>query len=167
MQSKVMMLVALIAVFGLGFVLPAYAAVTITETAFSASDGPRINALGDVDGDTNIDIVVTGLISQDISVLLGDGTGDFGASTEYSVGLNPGDIGLGDMNGDGDLDAVVMSGVASNDSFAVMLGDGTGGFSLGSTTTLAQTAGVLAALVASDIDGDGDGIPCESQFCGK
>ncbi|MBK7511677.1 MAG: VCBS repeat-containing protein [Chloracidobacterium sp.] len=67
---------------------------------------------GDINGDGSIDIVTTNYYSNDISVLLGDGNGNFGAAVSYGgAGSYPYFVALGDFNRDNKLDAAVASSV--------------------------------------------------------
>jgi len=63
-----------------------------------------------------------------VRILLGDGTGHFGAPKTYEMGTNsmPYDIAAGDFNKDGRPDLAVM--LMSLTRVAVMPGNGTGGF---------------------------------------
>ena len=105
-------------------------------------------AVGDVDGDGNLDIF-TGNFGPS-RVWLGDGTGGFTDSDQALpyVGQTRA-VALGDLDADGDLDAYV----GDNFGNLVLLNDGSGKFrnsgqSLGDWATYAVALG--------DVDGDGD-----------
>ena len=68
-------------------------------------------ALGDVNGDGNLDLVVTNLSDNTVTVLLGNGAGGFtsAAGSPFSVGASPISVALGDVNGDGTLDLIVAN----------------------------------------------------------
>ena len=113
---------------------------------------------GDVDGDGDIDLVVTNRKTNNVSVLLGNGDGTFGTATLYDTGVKksgkfPTGVKLGDMNGDGNLDIVTAnSNVGKNGSFSILTGDGAGGFG---TANVTSTKGRRPRdLVLIDVDGD-------------
>lgn len=43
-------------------------------------------------------LVVVNAFSNNVSVLLGDGAGSFGAATNFAVGTNPWSVAVGDFN---------------------------------------------------------------------
>ena len=79
-------------------------------------NSPGSVALGDVDGDGDLDFVTAngafGASSNGntVSVRLNDGTGAFSGTQEVSVGLRPRSVTLGDVDNDGDLDFVTGDG---------------------------------------------------------
>jgi hypothetical protein len=117
--------------------------------------GPTGMATGDIDGDADVDVVVTGRHS--IGVLTNDGTGAFTLDAQGFA--DDTDASLADVDGDGDLD-LVSAVPASVSSFprqpALRRNDGNGTFGpielLEPTTPL----GTLIRLITSDVDGDGD-----------
>ena len=107
-------------------------------------------ALGDVDGDGDLDAFVGNAYNQVNKVWLNDGAGSFTDSLQSLGGSRSYAVALGDMDGDGDLDAFVGN---YNQPNRVWLNDGWGGFadsgqSLGSFITYGVALG--------DVDGDGD-----------
>jgi hypothetical protein len=56
---------------------------------FGAGDGPRAVAVRDFNLDGKPDLVTANNASNNVSVLLGDGTGGFGAATDLGVGSLP------------------------------------------------------------------------------
>jgi parallel beta-helix repeat protein len=106
-------------------------------------------ALGDVDGDGDLDAFTANFFSAN-KVWLNDGHASFsdsaqtlGSSLSYAVAL-------GDLDADGDLDAFVAN---NNRPDAVWLNDGFGAFS-DSGQSLGNSAG--HDVVLGDLDGDGD-----------
>ena len=101
-------------------------------------------ALGDLDGDGDLDAFVTNWLGAE-HVLLNDGTGTYtdsgqllGSSATYRVSL-------GDVDKDGDLDAVA----ASDSGAVVWLNDGAANFTVG------QVLRGAADVALGDLDGDG------------
>jgi hypothetical protein len=84
------------------------ATVARAQVIFSAPDNfaaggpqPQSVAMGDLNGDKRPDLAVANQNSNNVSVLLGDGTGRFGAPTSFPVGDEPVSVAVGDLNGDG------------------------------------------------------------------
>ncbi len=65
------------------------------------------NSISTTESDHFLDLAVANMDDGDISILLGDGDGDFGDRHDYSVGGWPGDIVVGDFNLDGFPDLAV------------------------------------------------------------
>lgn len=104
-------------------------------STFATAANPTGIATGDLDNDGDLDLVTSG--GSNLSVLLGDGVGGFGAATTYPPGA--GSLGspvLGDFNRDGLLD------VANSTSTGVRVHLNTG-------------LGVLAAAVTYAVGGGG------------
>ncbi|MFQ5840748.1 MAG: FG-GAP-like repeat-containing protein, partial [Candidatus Methylomirabilales bacterium] len=123
------------------------------QTTFATGLTPIFVALGDLDGDMDLDLVVANNASAPptVSVLLNTGTGTFGAQTTFAVGNTPNAVALGDLDGDLDLDLVVANG--ADNTVSVLLGNGAGSF--GAQTTFAT--GLTPNFVGlGDLDGDGD-----------
>ena len=75
---------------------------------------PSRVALGDLDGDGDLDAVVANDGSDNVSVLIGDGAGGFTAAAPVGAGGEPRSVALGDVDGDGDLDALVANAGSNN-----------------------------------------------------
>ena len=124
-----------------------------------ANGGPQGVALGDLNGDGRLDIVVTNTFASNVGVLLGQAGGGFAAMSFYSTGTSttaassaPRGIVLRDVSGDGRLDILTANGAAA--SVSVLLGLAGGGlapvasYSTGSSTN-------PYALALGDVNGDG------------
>jgi hypothetical protein len=82
--------------------------------------------VGDFKGDGRQDLAVANGDSNNVSILLGDGAGGFGAATYFGAGsVQP--VAVGDFNRDGRQDLAVANNGSNNVS--ILLGDGTGHFS--------------------------------------
>ncbi len=116
-------------------------------------------ALGDLDGDDDLDAVL-GLTGEDaVAVFFNNGNGLFGNIVSYPVGIAPPDgyggagspmgVALGDLDGDGDLDLVVANDADRNVS--VLLNDGLGSLA----PQVMYEAGVYPwGLAIAPMDGD-------------
>jgi uncharacterized protein (TIGR03437 family) len=109
--------------------------------------------IADFNGDGNPDVAVTLLLTDQVIVLLGDGTGGLSPSPQgpLATGLTPIGIVHGDFNGDGKIDLAVANSAAS--SVTILLGDGTGAFTRVPDSAIG--GGTPEWLAVGDIDGDG------------
>lgn len=113
--------------------------------------------ISDINADGAVDIVLprytepNGTIANnDIRTYFGVGDGTFVLANQQS---DPGSAAAaaGDFNGDGQLD-IVRRAFLAGPQFELLLGDGTGGFTMGSTM---QSQLNSISFVAADVDGDG------------
>ena len=151
-----------------------YVALQIPNVDFQISDSgvefegaPVALALGDVDGDLDIDVVTADKAENRIIVLRNDGEGllEVGSwastvSGSENLGKAPIDVSLGDVDRDGDLDVLVANEVYA--SLVLLLNDGNGNFTVatpmppngeGQFPVVADAQLVAAQLV--DVNGDG------------
>ena len=127
--------------------------VTTSLTSF-ALNRPFAVAMGDFNGDGNLDLAVTRFNDGLVDIFLGTATGTFPTtpSFEFTVGANPRGIAVGDFNGDGKLDLVVVC--RGSNAAEIYLGDGAGNFA----TTAASVNPVgnqPESVVVGDFNGDG------------
>jgi len=127
---------------GAGYTLPA---------SISVQAQPAHLALGDLNGDSKLDLVIPNSGAASVSYLLGNGDGTFGTLQNLTTLATPRTTVVGDFDGDTDADIVVACGDGS--AIQIFLGSGSGSFTLGSTVTL---SGKGHGLAAADLDGDGD-----------
>jgi PKD repeat protein len=111
---------------------------------------PNSVAIADFNGDLKFDIAVAQGCNHTVSVWLGDGTGSFGAKSDFAVGNNPNSVAIGDFNGDKKQDLVTANWSA--DTVSVLLGDGTGSFGAKSDFAVGNNPNSVAI---SDFDRDG------------
>jgi hypothetical protein len=107
--------------------------------------------VGDFNGDNTLDLAVANASSNTVSILLGTGTGSFGAKTDFGTGSNPGSVAVGDFNGDGKLDLAVANGNFGA-TVSILLGTGTGSF--GAKTDFGTGTGPYSVAMG-DFNGDG------------
>jgi len=104
-------------------------------------------ALGDLDGDGDLDAFVTNLNAN--AVWQNDGTGAFARSWQSPNQLMSTGVALGDLDFDGDLDAFVVNDMGEKE---VWHNDGTGTFTITQNFANSYASGVALG----DLDGDGD-----------
>jgi hypothetical protein len=120
---------------------------------------PQGVAFTDVTGDGNADIITANLISSDLSLLAGDGSGNFAAAVSLPTDLGPVVVAAGDVNGDGVVDLVTANQTAQTSS--VLLGDGSGGFGPSANYALYPPEVIIDympwpwGMTLADINGDG------------
>ncbi|MEG5244548.1 VCBS repeat-containing protein, partial [Microcoleus sp. A6-D4] len=119
-------------------------------TNFAVGTNPYSVTVGDFNGDGKTDIAAANRNSNNVSVLLGTGTGSFGAATNFAVGTRPVSVTVGDFNGDGKTDIAAANRNSNNVS--VLLGTGTGSF--GAATNFAVGTNPFSVTV-EDFNGDG------------
>ena len=73
---------------------------------------PNSVTTGDFNGDGKTDLATANYGSNTVSVLLGTGTGTFGAKTDNGIGTNPISVTSGDFNRDGYPDLVTANNIA-------------------------------------------------------
>ena len=120
-------------------------------TSLALQNNPYVVALGDVDRDGRLDVLVTD--GNHVSVMLNGAAGTFGTARVVAMIASTAQfVDLVDVNGDGKLDLNV--GYVNN--AAVALGDGTGGFAagrdyaaLGPKMVAAATSPVTARSISS------------------
>jgi hypothetical protein len=83
-------------------------------------------AVGDFNGDGNLDMAITDFASNEVFILLGNGDGTFRQAASPSTGSYPQGIAAGDFNGDGVPDLAVTN--AESNSVTILLGNGDGTF---------------------------------------
>jgi len=119
---------------------------------YPAGSFPRAVAVGDFNGDGKLDLAVTDTADNkhSVGVLLGNGSGGFGALTSFAVGALPYSISAGDFNGDGKLDLATAN--LEGQSVSMLPGDGAGGFG---AALYFLTDNPPAAIASGDFNRDG------------
>ncbi|MEW6282273.1 MAG: VCBS repeat-containing protein, partial [Candidatus Eremiobacterota bacterium] len=144
--------VVVVATFNPGGTFTELAAVTM-----GADAGARGLALGNLDADNDLDVVVANRGSNTVTPLTNDGTGTLAVGTAQASGTTqPTSVVLAPVDaGNAVLDAVVACNGGGN--VRVLLGDGAGGLmAVDGTAYLAANNDNLSTLSTGDLDGDGD-----------
>ena len=126
--------------------------VSFAATAnFGAGTHPWSLAVGDFNGDNKQDVAIVNINSANVSILLGDGAGNFSGPTNFGAGLSPTSVAVGDFNGDGKQDLAI--GHDSVNNVSILLGDGAGNFSAATNFGTVDTQPDSVAV--GDFNGDG------------
>jgi hypothetical protein len=131
--------------------------IDVTDTHLpSDRDNSRSIALGDVDGDNDLDIVFANRLDSQSRLYLNDSSGVFTDATltnlpiarDWSDG-----VALCDIDGDGDLDMVLANFNAQN---RLYLNDGSGVFEDATAAQLPVDSDSSLGIALGDVDDDGD-----------
>ena len=120
-------------------------------TSFPVGNLPQAVVTADFNNDGHLDLATANYYDGDVSVLIGDGRGAFGAANNLVAGTNPVSLAVGDFNNDGHLD-LATANKGSND-LSMLLGNGDGTFR--APVQIPTLAGPKA-VVAADFDADGN-----------
>jgi len=120
-----------------------------SDTVYDVGSDPRYAYGGDLNGDGNIDLVVSNYGDNTATVLI-NGSGNFADST-YSVGTNPRGVGGCDLDNDGDIDLTVAN--QGSDDVSIYWNNGDGTFALPCSTISVGDAPY--SVWCGDLDNDG------------
>ena len=118
---------------------------------YNVGNFPESVALGDVNGDGNLDIIAANYDSSTISVLLGNNDRTFQSQQTYATSPNPESIVVADFNNDGKVDVATVNSGTNPGKVNVLL-------NVNGTFPSAVTSDVGTApfsLAVSDFNGDG------------
>jgi len=127
--------------------------IAAPESSISVGKSPSAIASGDFNNDGKLDIVVANTKDSPdptVSILLGDGTGNFLSPTTEFTGGDPFSVATGDLDQDGNFDIAVAN--QADDSVSILLGRGDGTFEPQKTF---QTGDVPSSVILSDFNKDG------------
>lgn len=123
-----------------------------TAVRIPSGDGPSAVAIGDLNSDGNLDIVVTNQNADTISFFLGNGDGTFGAAQTVNVGDKPVSVVIADLDGNSNPDIVTANENSDNITFLRNNGGANPTFQV---TNIAAGNGPVS-ISAGDIETDGD-----------
>lgn len=131
--------------------LPAQAdAITLFRGDVPVGTNPTALAVGNFNGGPP-DLAVANEGSDNVSILLGNGLGEFTAGSSVSVGDAPSSLAVGNFNGDAFADLAIAS--VGADNIAIRLGDGTGAFTDAGTVSTGTNSDPRA-IATEDFDND-------------
>ena len=112
---------------------------------------PSANEGTDFNGDGHIDLVIGNTQGNMMSIILGDGTGQFSPEVTYQAGQGVRGVTVLDLEGDGDMDVATANRQAGN--ITVFFNDGTANFSEG--VNLSTPLSGETAIISADMNEDG------------
>jgi len=124
-----------------------------TNSPFTVQSNPRTVAVGDFTGNGKQDLIAANSADDSISVLLGNGSGEFTAEPNSPFASVPAGLVVGDFNGDG-IEDVAATGLTS-DTVKVLLGDGAGGFTGSHNGIPFRVGSSPQSVTVGDFNGDG------------
>jgi Bacterial Ig-like domain (group 3)/FG-GAP-like repeat/FG-GAP repeat len=154
----------------------AVAAATLIAAGGSpvaVGNNPGTVVVGDLNVDGKADLAVANVSSNNVTVLLGNGSGGFtpASGSPFAVGNSPASIAIGDFNGDGKADLAVVN--AGDNTVTVLLGTGGGGFmamvhtiALPRVHRFVSTGGHPRSIMVGDFNGDGNADLAVADFGG-
>ncbi len=131
------------------------------KTDFGAGVNPASVGIADFNGDGRPDLAVANLNvptvtgAGTVSVLLGNGDGTFGATTDFGAGINPLSVAIADLSDDGQPDLALANAGAGPwfvGTVSVLFGNKDGTF--GSNTDISM-GWYLASMAIADLNTDG------------
>ena len=110
---------------------------------------------GDFNNDSKVDLAATTLTNgSKVVILLGDGAGNFTINrTAEILNATPNDIAAADFNNDGNQDLVVDDLATTNRNITILIGDGTGNFTFGTSVSIPLNA---FGVTTADFNNDGN-----------
>jgi hypothetical protein len=132
------------------FVLIGYSMIqSQNPTAYSTGDGslPSETVIGDLNNDTQLDIVVINVATNNVGVFLGYGNGSFQEQITYSTGNNSQPYGgiIVDLDNDHRLDVVVAN--SNTETIGILYGYGNGTLATVVTYYTGESSYVLSVTV--------------------
>ncbi len=118
--------------------------------------------VADLNGDDRADIISPNLEGDNVTILLGDGTGKFRQppGSPFPCGDSPFNVAIGDVNADGKPDLAIVNSPSSTsdrsgqDGLTVLIGDGLGAFTkMAGSPFVTEKFPNIPAI--GDVNGDG------------
>ncbi|MEO8627150.1 MAG: VCBS repeat-containing protein [Betaproteobacteria bacterium] len=122
----------------------------VLAPSLPGGDAHKVMVSADINGDGHIDVVHTNFSARDVSILLGNGDGTFGAERRVPVGECASSVALADVNHDGVLDIVTTHYATAQ--VAIQYGQVDGTYVAGPRIAVDDFP---TAAVIADVNGDG------------
>jgi len=132
----------------------------IEVESYLVGEAPTALAIGFLNNDTTLDIVATSF--DGVTILLGDGEGEFEDELDVDAGFSPQAVGIGDVDGDGRNDIIVGNGFG--DAITILYGDD---FEAEAPTArlVLPVNGPVTSLIVQDLNDDSfDDIAAVTSF---
>jgi hypothetical protein len=133
-----------------------------SNSPFKVGSHPSSVVVGDCNGDGRLDLITANAKDNNLSILLGNGSGSFTASLGSPVpkwaslnpfvGQWPNSVAVGDLNGDDKLDLAFAN---YSNNVTISLGDGMGGFTGFMDNIMFRAGAVARSVVVGDFNRDG------------
>lgn len=118
---------------------------------YTASTNPEVMTSADFNHDGILDIAAINNTSNNVSILLGVGTGSFLTAVNYTVGSGPSSVVADDFNNDNHIDLAVSNYNSNN--ITILLGSNTGTFS---TYGFWPVGARPISIIVADLNNDGE-----------
>jgi hypothetical protein len=131
--------------------------IATRNSHFPVGTAPGSVEIADLNGDGKLDIIVANEQSNNVTILLGDGKGEFtqAKGSPFPAGHAPSDIAIGDFNRDGKLDLAFANHEEKH--LTVLLGNGQGGFTPAPNSPFAvEVKPHTHGVATGDLNGDGN-----------
>ncbi len=121
---------------------------------------PNSIVVTDFNRDGRADIAITNYLDSSVSILLGDGAGNFGdapGSPKKGSLIGPGPMAVADFNGDGNPDLVIASAAGNlpNNPMPIFYGSATGAMTAPNPNSVFQLAFLPTGIAVGDFNHDG------------
>ena len=122
----------------------------------TTATGPIAMTSADFNSDGNLDLAIVNQTTNDVAILLGNGSGAFSLATgsPFAVGQSPVAIASTDLNLDSHPDLAIVNQI--DNTVSVLLGNGDGTFTSAPNSPLATGQAPTSVALA---DFNGDGVP--------
>jgi hypothetical protein len=146
---RIAVVAALSALSLLSVASPPAHALSFDRTVYPTGTTAWYVTSGEFNGDSDPDLAVTNLDSDDVSILLGGPGGTFSGATNLPAGADPMGVAVADFNGDSDADLAIANNLSR--TVSILLG-GPGGTFTGPTPY--ATAGGPEDVAVGEFNGD-------------